>query len=219
MTGSAGLLLLLLAASRSVAVIAAVPNKDNVVDLKRPFSSRQRRQKGLLSGGVGSRGVPRAGLFWSGGVEPTTTPSSTSSLSSDDEKEEDGVKRQTLALTPSRGGGTTTTNKAAVVHNDPPTLSQALAGTVAFAVIEYLVKRSLVVAQVKYPAGLGACILLFTILCLTDAVAPTVAHSVYAALSPGAALLAQWFPVFFVPGLALLPLSPSIGGTVDVSTG
>ena len=34
---------------------------------------------------------------------------------------------------------------------------------------------------------------------------------------PGAALIAKWFPIFFIPGLVLLPLSPPIGGPSEVS--
>jgi hypothetical protein len=112
-----------------------------------------------------------------------------------------------------RGGG----GGGAILPVDP-SLTKALAGAAAFAVIEQVVKRGLQAANLKYPAGLGACILLFTLLCLTDLVAPSLAKTVFEALSPGAAILAKWFPVFFVPGLALLPLSPSMGGTVDVST-
>jgi hypothetical protein len=111
-----------------------------------------------------------------------------------------------------RGGG------GGAIPPVDPSLTKALMGAAAFAVIEQVVKRGLQAANLKYPAGLGACILLFTSLCLTDLVAPSLAQTVFEALSPGAAVLAKWFPVFFVPGLALLPLSPSMGGTVDVST-
>lgn len=97
------------------------------------------------------------------------------------------------------------------------TLPNALAGTAVFAVIEQVVKACFKAADFQYPAALGACILLFASLCIADAVAPSVAASIFDALSPGAAILAKWFPVFFVPGLALLPLSPPIGGAMDVS--
>ena len=35
-------------------------------------------------------------------------------------------------------------------------------------------------------------------------------------LQPGANLLTKWLPVMFVPGLAMLPLAPSIGSAVDI---
>jgi uncharacterized membrane protein YeaQ/YmgE (transglycosylase-associated protein family) len=105
------------------------------------------------------------------------------------------------------GGGSFTIDRGLV---------QALAGTVVLAAIEQATKAGLKAINVQYPAQLGACILLFVTLCVLDLVAPAAASSVFAFLSPGAALLAKWFPIFFVPGLAMLPLSPSMGGTIDV---
>jgi hypothetical protein len=96
-------------------------------------------------------------------------------------------------------------------------LPKALAGAVIFATIERAVKLGLKAANIQYPAQLGGCILLFIVMCLTDIVDPSVASFVFNFLTPGAALLAKWFPVFFIPGLVMLPLSPPVGGTVDVS--
>ena len=87
------------------------------------------------------------------------------------------------------------------------------------AAIEQLVKAGLQRAQIQFPGQLGACLVLFVGLCLLDLVSPCTAAAVFDALTPGATLLAKWLPVFFVPGLALLPLSKSIPGTVDVSCG
>jgi hypothetical protein len=36
-------------------------------------------------------------------------------------------------------------------------------------------------------------------------------------LTPGAGWLAKFLPVFFVPGLAMLPVAPSVGSFVEVS--
>lgn len=102
----------------------------------------------------------------------------------------------------------------------PPTkngLPKALTGAVVFAAIEKAVKMGLNAAKIQYPAQLGACILLFFIMCLTDIIDPKAAAFLFDSLSPAASLLAKWFPIFFIPGLVLLPLSPPIGGTVDVS--
>jgi len=111
-----------------------------------------------------------------------------------------------------RGGAATTTSSSS-------TLPNAIAGTVALAAFQRLVQRGLAEADIQFPAQLGACIALFVALCLLDLVQPSAAGAVFDALTPGTALLAKWFPVFFVPGLVLLPLSPSIPGTVDVSCG
>jgi hypothetical protein len=40
---------------------------------------------------------------------------------------------------------------------------------------------------------------------------------VYRVLSPGAAVLAKWLPVFFVPSLITLPLAQSLGSSLEVS--
>ena len=119
-----------------------------------------------------------------------------------------------------RGGATkpppTTSAKANVPTNGLP---KALAGAIIFAIVEKVVKMTLQQLQIAYPAQLGACIVLFIALCITDAmISPSLASNVYTFLTPGAALLAKWFPIFFIPGLVLLPLSPPIGGTADVRT-
>ena len=111
-----------------------------------------------------------------------------------------------------RGGATAST----VTTNGLP---KALAGAIFFAMIEKIVKMTLQHLNIAYPAQLGACIVLFVVLCITDAmISPSLAATIYTFLTPGAALLAKWFPIFFIPGLVLLPLSPPIGGTADVRT-
>jgi hypothetical protein len=95
-------------------------------------------------------------------------------------------------------------------------LVKALTGALAFAIIEQATKMGLKKANIAYPASLGGCVILFFFLCLVDLVSPSTANSIFQSLTPGAAILAKWFPIFFVPGLALLPLSPPIGGPMDV---
>ena len=41
-------------------------------------------------------------------------------------------------------------------------------------------------------------------------------ESVYKVLTPGAALLAKWLPVFFVPSLITLPLASGLGNVWEV---
>lgn len=96
------------------------------------------------------------------------------------------------------------------------TLPNALAGAVFMAVIEKVVKEGLKAANIKFPAALGGCIFLFFSMVLLDLVSPSTAALLFQALTPGAGLLAKWLPVLFVPGLVMLPLSPPIGGTVDI---
>ena len=96
------------------------------------------------------------------------------------------------------------------------TLSNALVGTAVMAVLEKVVKKGLAAADIKFPAALGGCIFLFFAMLLTEAVSPKSAAWIFDALTPGSAFLAQWLPVFFVPGLVMLPLAPSVGNSFEV---
>ena len=96
------------------------------------------------------------------------------------------------------------------------TLTNSLLGAVAFALVEQATKEGLRVADINFPSSLGGCIALFIFLILAEVVSPDLAGSIFDALSPGAAFLAKWLPPFFVPGLVMLPLAPSVGGTVEV---
>lgn len=97
-------------------------------------------------------------------------------------------------------------------------VQNALLGVVAMAMIEKGVKGGLKSMNIKFPAQLGGCIALFAVMMIAEAIDPKLGNGIYDALLPGAGLLATWLPVFFVPGLALLPLSPKVGTGVDVST-
>jgi hypothetical protein len=96
------------------------------------------------------------------------------------------------------------------------TFTNAIAGSVALALIEKAVKKGLAAAKIEFPGQLAACIVLFSSLLLIETVSPSTANGIFNALTPGSALLAKWLPVFFVPGLVLLPLSKSIGGSMEV---
>lgn len=96
-------------------------------------------------------------------------------------------------------------------------LSNAIAGSIAFAVLEKIVAKGMTKAGIKYPPMLAGCIILFAFLFLSDLFNPRMAAVVMEALTPAAAFLAKWMPPFFIPGLVVLPLSPSVGGTAEVS--
>ena len=94
---------------------------------------------------------------------------------------------------------------------------KAVAGAAAFLVMDTAFRKIFRANNIKFPAQLGGCIILFTFLLLAEILVPGMGDGVFNALTPGAALLTKWLPVFFVPGLAMLPLAPSIGSAVDVS--
>jgi len=96
------------------------------------------------------------------------------------------------------------------------TLTNAFAGVAAMALIEKGVKEFFKASDIKFPAQLAGCLFLFALLLITDSVMPDLANSIFAALTPGAGLLAKWLPVFFVPALAMLPLAPPVGNSFEV---
>jgi hypothetical protein len=97
-------------------------------------------------------------------------------------------------------------------------LVNCLAGSVVCGLIEQAVKKGLVKANISFPSSLGGCIFLFFFLVLADIINPSAANTMYEALAPSAAFLAKWMAPLFVPGLVMLPLSPSVGGGMEVST-
>lgn len=97
------------------------------------------------------------------------------------------------------------------------TVTNALLGAVVMALIEKGVKELFKTTGVKFPSQLAGCLILFASLLVGEMISPSLARSIFDALSPGAALLAKWLPVFFVPALVMLPLAPSIGNSWEVS--
>jgi hypothetical protein len=84
------------------------------------------------------------------------------------------------------------------------------------ALLEQAVKLLLAKRQISFPAPLASCLLLLGFLLLLEPLNATLADAICGYLTPGAALLAKWLPVFFVPGLAMLPLAPGVGGPAEV---
>lgn len=82
--------------------------------------------------------------------------------------------------------------------------------------INYGVTKAFAAYDVPFPAMLGGCIILFIVLLLANVVKSGLGTDIYDFLMPGANLLAKWLPVFFVPGLAMVPKAPSLGTPLDV---
>lgn len=120
-------------------------------------------------------------------------------------KSSDYVSKNVAAS--SRGG-------AAVLAGRIPT--DALSGAIAMGLLERVVHKLFVAKGIAFPSPLGGCMSLLAFLLLADAVRPGLGASAFAALAPGQALLTKWLPVFFVPGIAMLPLAPSMGSGIEV---
>lgn len=89
------------------------------------------------------------------------------------------------------------------------------AGASAFILLDILFRRLFTANDIYFPSQLGACCIFFMVLLLLDGVIG-VGDYVYLVLMPGATLLTKWLPVFFVPGLVMLPFAPNIGNGIEV---
>lgn len=93
---------------------------------------------------------------------------------------------------------------------------QGIYGVMAMAAIEAGLKKIFAATNINFPSQLGGCIVLFFVTVLAQAIHPGWGDSIYNFLEPGSALLSKWLPSFFVPGLAMLPLAPSVGSGFEV---
>lgn len=108
-----------------------------------------------------------------------------------------------------RGGDGSSTNV------DIPKMNE-LVGATFFTLLQVALNKVFRANNIAFPAMLGCTILVFTVLVLAEAIVPGVGDNAFDLLGPGAGLLTKWLPVMFVPGLAMLPLAPSIGSVADV---
>lgn len=110
------------------------------------------------------------------------------------------------------GGNASTTTKKGKVSASTAALS-----TLSFVAMDVGFRRAFRAANLSFPSSLGGCGVLFAALLGTTAAAPKLGERAFAALQPGAAVLAKWLPVFFVPSLVTLPLAPSLGGAAELA--
>jgi hypothetical protein len=92
----------------------------------------------------------------------------------------------------------------------------AITGAIIMACIERGINKLFQQQGIKFPSQLGGCIALFFTLLIAQGVSPGLGDNILDFLNPGSVLLAKWFPAFFVPGLAMLPLAPAVGNGLEV---
>jgi putative effector of murein hydrolase len=97
---------------------------------------------------------------------------------------------------------------------DIPQVDQ-LVGATFFTVLQILLNKVFVAKGIKFPAMLGCTISVFVVLVLAEMLVPGLGERGFELLTPGSNVLTKWLPVMFVPGLAMLPLAPSIGSPLD----
>lgn len=93
---------------------------------------------------------------------------------------------------------------------------QEVGGAFAFVLLDVFFRKVFKAKNISFPSQLGGCCILFGVLLLSESISPGKGDMVFELLSPGAGLLAKWLPVFFVPGLAIMPLAPSMGSNLEV---
>lgn len=93
----------------------------------------------------------------------------------------------------------------------------AISGIAAMGLLEAGLKKFFKASNINFPSMLGGCMLLFVVAVLAETIHAGWGDSIHDFLAPGSALLSKWLPSFFVPGLAMLPLAPSMGTGLDVS--
>lgn len=93
--------------------------------------------------------------------------------------------------------------------------SKSLWGATFFIVFDVALREAFKQYNIAFPSMVAGCLLLFVLLLIAETMKSGFGDGVYEALTPGSTLLAQWLPVFFVPGLALLPLAPKFGSPLE----
>jgi hypothetical protein len=95
--------------------------------------------------------------------------------------------------------------------------SKQITGAAYFIVMDIALRKLFAKYEIPFPSQLGGCCILFALMAFAELIRPGFGDAAFDVLSPGAAILAKWLPVFFVPGLAMLPLAPSMGSPFEVS--
>lgn len=89
-------------------------------------------------------------------------------------------------------------------------------GAAVFVALDYIFRKTFAASNINFPSQLGGCCILFVLMILAQIAKPGSGDSIFRSLSPGSLLLAKGLPIFFVPGLAMLPLAPSMGSIFEV---
>jgi len=97
-----------------------------------------------------------------------------------------------------------------MTSRDTPSLPKTIASASSLLVMDVIFRRLLKKLAISFPSSLAGCGVLFATLLLSPG------DGLYKLLSPGAALLAKWLPVFFVPSLVTLPLADSLGSAGEL---
>ena len=97
-----------------------------------------------------------------------------------------------------------------------PSLTTSVLSTGVLVALDISFRRLLKAVNISFPSSLAGCGVLFTTLIALYSAKESLGDGLYSYLAPGAAVLAKWLPVFFVPSLVTLPLAQSLGSSIEV---
>ena len=145
----------------------------------------------------------------------TTSPSPpTQQKQKKEENDAESSSSSSSVNVTTRGGGGATVM---------PTQLCQLQSAMYFLIMDLVLRKVFHLTQIPFPSQLAGCILLFVTMVLLDwlpfahtTTGTGAGEALFRVLSPGATLITKWLPVFFVPGLAGVPLAPSMGAPIEV---
>lgn len=91
-----------------------------------------------------------------------------------------------------------------------PTRTKTLVAVSSFIILDVIFRHSFSRMAISFPSSLAGCGVLFASLITLPK-----GEKLFQFLDPGAALLAKWLPLFFVPTLVTLPLAPGFGSASE----
>ena len=94
---------------------------------------------------------------------------------------------------------------------------QRVASTSLLVAADVAIRRLFQARSIAFPSSLAGCGFLFAALLTLHAARAEWGDAVHGVLAPGAAVLAKWLPVFFVPSLVTLPLAQSMGSGAELA--
>ena len=146
----------------------------------------------------------------------TTSPSPPTQQQQKKKKNNVESSSSSFNVTTRGGGGATATATM-------PTQLGQLQSAMYFLIMDLVLRKVFHLTQIPFPSQLAGCILLFVTMVLLDwlpfahtTTGTGAGEALFRVLSPGATLITKWLPVFFVPGLAGVPLAPSMGAPIEV---
>ena len=146
----------------------------------------------------------------------TASPSPPTQQKQKKKKNDVESSSSSFSVTTRGGGGATATATT-------PTQLCQLQSAMYFLIMDLVLRKVFHLTQIPFPSQLAGCILLFVTMVLLEwlpfahtTTGTGAGEALFRVLSPGATLITKWLPVFFVPGLAGVPLAPSMGAPIEV---